>query len=260
MKLELLSVAVRERSLAELFDLGLLLARRHAFDLMVLGAIGALPFAALNWWLFAHADPEDWSAMYWFLVLVAAEVPLATAPITAYLGEAMFSQRASRKDAVRVALARTPALALFGLWRGVMAFFPVLLLLYPPHAVEVLLLERQRLRATFKRANDLASNWRGELTSHLIASYAVLATGVALTLFATAEAVKLLFWGFGGEDGILSWLHPAHPPIHALLWPFIAYLAVVRFLAYIDLRTRREGWEVELELRRAGRRLEPANR
>ena len=42
-------------------------------------------------------------------------------------------------------------------------------------------------------------------------------------------------------------------------WLVVGYFAVVRFLCYLDLRIRREGWEVELLLRaegaRAGRRL-----
>ncbi len=258
MKLDLLSVVVRERSLAELFDLGLLLARRHAVDLVVLGGLGALPFAALDWWLFAQTDPEHWGTLYWFAVLVAAEVPLATAPITAYLGDAMFSRRASRRDALRTVAARLPALLAFGLWRGLLALLPVLVIAYPAHVVEVLLLERPPLRGAFRRANDLAGNRRGDLAGHLIAGWAILVGGVCLSVFAIAELVKLLFWGFGSDGGVLRWLHPAHPAIHVLIWPIIAYLAVVRFLAYIDLRTRREGWEVDLELQRAGRRIEPA--
>ncbi|MCA9262318.1 MAG: hypothetical protein KDA60_00655, partial [Planctomycetales bacterium] len=35
------------------------------------------------------------------------------------------------------------------------------------------------------------------------------------------------------------------------LWVVASYVAIVRFLSYLDLRIRREGWELELMLRSA---------
>ena len=40
------------------------------------------------------------------------------------------------------------------------------------------------------------------------------------------------------------------------LWTVLGFFAVVRFLGYLDLRIRREGWEVELMMRAEGARLE----
>ena len=39
------------------------------------------------------------------------------------------------------------------------------------------------------------------------------------------------------------------------LWLVVGLLTVVRFLGYLDLRIRREGWEVELLMRAEGARL-----
>ena len=39
------------------------------------------------------------------------------------------------------------------------------------------------------------------------------------------------------------------------MWLVFAFFAVVRFLAYLDLRIRREGWEVELMMRAEHTRL-----
>ena len=36
----------------------------------------------------------------------------------------------------------------------------------------------------------------------------------------------------------------------------VAYVTVVRFAAYIDLRTRREGWDIELDFKQSARRYE----
>ena len=38
-------------------------------------------------------------------------------------------------------------------------------------------------------------------------------------------------------------------------WIVIGYFAVVRFLSYLDLRIRSEGWEVELAMRAEGSRI-----
>ena len=40
------------------------------------------------------------------------------------------------------------------------------------------------------------------------------------------------------------------------LWIAVGYFTVARFLGYLDLRIRREGWEVELMMRAEGARLE----
>ena len=39
------------------------------------------------------------------------------------------------------------------------------------------------------------------------------------------------------------------------LWLVVGYFAVARFLGYLDLRIRREGWEVELVMRAEQARL-----
>jgi hypothetical protein len=40
-----------------------------------------------------------------------------------------------------------------------------------------------------------------------------------------------------------------------VLWIVGGYMTVVRFLGYLDLRIRREGWEVELTMRAEAARL-----
>jgi hypothetical protein len=52
----------------------------------------------------------------------------------------------------------------------------------------------------------------------------------------------------------VRWYHAqlAYP---AILWLLAAYFSVVRFLDYLDLRIRHEGWEVELLMRAEALRL-----
>jgi hypothetical protein len=275
MNFEELSITVRERSLPELFDLALQLCRRHALNLTLLAIAGAAPWIALDWLVLTGTPDDSWLPLSWLVVLLVTQAPMATAPITAYLGEAMFSRRPTVRGALTSAARRWWQLLLLGLARGagpalaVLLFsgvgdgLPGLLLLFllmfhPAHAVEVVLLERQSLRASMRRANQLMASWRSEAVSHLAVGAVVVTMGCLIAAHAGAEVINLLFWKWleGGDWRL--WFHPGLNLLPALLpWPFIAYLAVVRFLAYIDLRTRREGWEIELDLRRAGRRLEP---
>ena len=275
MNLEELSVAVRERSLAEQLDLALLLARRHAARLALLGLLGAAPWIALDWLLLAGSDPEQPAALAWLVVLLVMQTPLATAPITAYLGEAMFSRQPTVRGALAAARRRFAPLLAFALYRGALVAVPVLLLagvaggtpgllllfllmFYPLHASEVVLLERQPLRASFTRARQLMASWRGEAVGLLALGGVVIAIGTLTTVLAGVVLINLLFWDAIPGEEWWRWFHPGGTPLALLMpWPFIAWLAVVRFVSYIDLRTRREGWEIELDLRRAGRRLEP---
>jgi hypothetical protein len=40
------------------------------------------------------------------------------------------------------------------------------------------------------------------------------------------------------------------------VWTTVGFFTVVRFLSYLDLRIRREGWEVELKMRAEAARLQ----
>lgn len=277
MNLDELSVAVRERTLPELFDLSVQLCRRHAVQLAILSLTGFLPWILLDWLLLKDASDDSWLPLAWLIALLVAQAPIATAPITAFLGEAMFNHRPTMRGAWASTVKRLRALLLVSLMRGaapllgVLVFsragdgFPgfillIALIFHPVHAVEVILLERQPIRPSLRRANQLMSSWRSEGVGHLLASACLIVGGCLMAAHAGAEVINLLFWNWIDLSEWERWFHPGVSLVALLLpWPFIAYLAVVRFLAYIDLRTRREGWEIELDLRRAGRRLEPVS-
>ena len=260
MNIDHTTIAVRERSLPELYDLALLVLRRHAWPLLLLALIGCGPFALLNWLMLAGApDERAWASWYPLLLLLAIEGPLATAPLSAYLGSALFDHQPRMRDALRQALAQSGKLLLFGLWRGVLALFPMLLVFYPPHAVEVCVLERQGMRATWKRANALRAVWTAEWSTHLLVAACLMAIGLVVVINTTETVLSVLMHAelIRDDDDWHHYLPGASFAPHLACWLVMTYLAVVRFLTYIDLRTRREGWEVDLALKREARRLEP---
>jgi hypothetical protein len=252
------TIVVRERSLPELYDLALLVCRRYLWPLLILGIIGCAPFMVINWWLLsAPQTDKSWGYWYWCLLLLAIQGPFATAPITAYLGAALFDDQPRIGKALAQGWSHWWALMVFGLWRGLLGIFPFLLIFWPPHAVEVAVLERQKLGATWKRANALRAVWTSEWVTHLMVAGGLLAIGLFCLVDTATTLISLLMHAdfLGYEDGWSYYLPNVSIAPHIASWMVLMFLAVVRFLAYIDLRTRREGWEIDLAIKREARRL-----
>lgn len=253
MNLDDMSIAVRERSLPELYDLTVLVVRRHITDIALLTLLLGAPLTGLNWLLLrTDSDQGNW---YLLALLLSAEAPIYAAVITAYLGQAMFSREPSKRRALADASRRWLAVVGCALLRFLLTLFPLLLLLYPAHLVEVLVLERQRGGTAWKRAWSLASFYRGEDLLHLVLNLAVGVVAVFLILGGCIELVSVLQLGLADTIDRAQLIHPGRPWLLAACCPAMAFCAALRFCSYLDLRTKREGWEVELEMRRAGQAL-----
>lgn len=257
------TIAVRERGLAELYDLALLVVRRRPWPPLLLALLGAAPFAALDVWLLAGgaADADGLGRWYPLLLLIAVQAPFAFAPLTAWLGAAMFDAQPRFAQALRDGWRPWFGLLLGGLTRGLLAAFPLLLALWPPHFVETLVLERGRLRAAWSRAAALRGVAGGDGVVHLLVATLVLAATVWCLAGTVLAAKGLLLhadpWTW--EDWHI-WLPGRSLVPHLAVWAAAGWLTVVRFLWYIDLRTRHEGWEVDLSLRQAALRLREGGR
>jgi len=121
----------------------------------------------------------------------------------------------------------------------------------------VAVLERQPLAATWRRANALRTAWTSEWTLHLLVSALVASLGLWMLIGSLGMLLSLLIHADPWLDESWRFFNPGSSIApHIAIWLVAAYLATVRFLAYLDLRTRHEGWELDLLLRRAGQRLE----
>jgi hypothetical protein len=262
MNLDAATVALRQRTTVEILDLALLVCRRHWLAIPFLTVAGALPWALLDAWILSGGRRGDedaaWVAWFPFLLLVAAQVPLATAPLTAFLGQALFDRRPSAGRALATAGKRIPVLLGAGVLRGVFAVIPPVLLAWPSHLVEALVLEGQGFAGAWRRAGALrgADTRAGPVL--LLLAIPVLMGAVVLVV-GTLEAVLGILmhadpwqveqWTSMADPG-------ASPAVQVAVWAAVGFLGVVRFFAYIDLRTRAEGWAIDLDLRRAAARLD----
>ena len=77
----------------------------------------------------------------------------------------------------------------------------------------------------------------------------ILLTGAVAATFVFASGTLFNDWQPG--PAMIRFMYPA------TLWIVAGYLSVVRFLSYLDLRIRHEGWEVELRLRAEASRQLP---
>ena len=274
-------IAIRERDLFDLLDLALHMVRTHWLSLLVASLVGVAPFALLNYWLLAEltfVEEQDY-AWYAFrmVLLVLFEAPLAAVPVTLLLGQAMFSERFAVARIARQAIASLPHLFIYQLlirgllmpqalfwetfdrnWTALMwAYFIAWFVpfTYWPYINEVILLERNPLRSgkshlsTWKRSRVLHQGYYGDLFARLLGC-AVIAAALGTALWLALWYVRGLFAETNDFD---STMYTIYLPV--ALWIVAAFFNVVRFLSYLDLRIRREGWEVELMLRAESDRL-----
>jgi hypothetical protein len=264
-QLDRTQLVIRERGWLDLLDLSLRVIRVHALPLALTLTVGILPAMIFNAWLlaglcqveFVQTVPRPY--LFWMLILVLAEIPLVTAPATLYLGEAAFLERPRARTIAADFFRALPQLLYFSAMRAV--FLPAIVTWCVPFVVwpylnEVILLERNPLRqhrpaqsTTFRRAGLLHAGSRGDLLLRWMVSAALGIMLFAAFLCTMQVLVGLLLDDWDWEGLGFTLYYPL------ALWITAAYFTVVRFLGYLDLRIRREGWEVELMMRAEGTRL-----
>jgi len=248
-------IVVRERGYLEILDLALHVIPSQGRPLLVALAVGMMPFALLNHWLLAgyldYGLESSFHADYLFLMLVLVlwELPLATAAATLYLGHAIFGEPAGRRAIAREFYQSLPQLLFYqGLLRPIFAWTR-------PFLGEVILLERNPMRSpngaartTAQRSKDFHGSDMDPFGRWLGA--AAFGGAMFAMLWGSSYAVRSVL--VGSFDWDLSMVTVYYP---LALWTVVGYFAVVRFLVYLDLRIRREGWEVELMMRAEEARL-----
>jgi len=268
-------IAIRDRDLLDVLDLSLQVIRAYLGPWLIAGLAGAVPFVVLNWWLLhtlpMRSTPADQSLYVCLMVLLVAwELPLAGAPLTAYFGKALFIQRPSARQLIREVTGSLPQLFLFqGLLRGIF-FLPAIwlgelwwLMIFVawipfvswPYLNEVILLERNPLAAgrgrmsSWQRSQNLHEGTRGAQLGRWM-TFLVMGGLLTASLAGLVWFLRGLFtnrWGY--DDAVWQFVVPA------AMWIVAAFFTVARYLSYLDLRIRREGWEVELQIRAEGERL-----
>ena len=243
------SVVVRQRSLLEVVDL----AFRFVFGLAPglyarLSAAVLLPCLAICA-LLRHFYAWDWFEIW---VLAAAFGTVAQGVFTLTAGQLMFSEEVSARVLLRTFARRLPRyLSALLVTRTAIALGSLLVLLAPVAWVaaafvhEAVLLEASGSGIEAFRRSSRFVRHHGRATFELIVVLVAL-TAVCIGVFelignSIVQFVLQLGTPFGALDDGGS--------LYALIGYFasIPVCATVRFLAYIDARTRRDGWDVQVQ-------------
>lgn len=268
MRLDRLQVAVRPRNVLECLDLTMLVCGRRPLGIAAAATIGALPMILLNRAAFADAESE--ASLPTLALALALEMPWAAAPLTLYLGQAMFTERftaVSWRDCRRAFGAALLPLVLFQfIVRGlafVTLFGAVVWLPLAYYVGPVILLERGRTAGVIGRCWSLCRCELARIVLLLVIDAVLLGAGW-MTGYKFLESFTVLWRGGtlgdvfsavfdpSAEDGdaaIAAMRTFASWPSQIAFWMAATVVAVYRFFTYLDTRIRHEGWDIELKFR-----------
>ncbi len=250
-------IILRPRSLDEIFDLALAYSRKSFRDFsrlyLLIAALGTA-LVALPWLVFGLSPGAGFC-------LATIVVVLLERIVTVYAGRHLFGNTATLKGALRATMRRLPLLA------STLGFFylPVMLIalgefknellvgfglflstIWPflaaahVHLSEVALLEQLPAAKSMKRTHALGARRFGRALGLMLVS------GLLRLLFITAAvfAFRFVFEFMLQFKGIPKELKVITAFYGLLLTS--PYFALVRLFDYVDARTRREGWDIQV--------------
>lgn len=287
MRLDRTRIAIVERRQSEILDLSFLVLREFFAPIVGYVLLLAVPVAVMNYFLIQSmaADLIEPATIFRYLwtmaMLVYVEAPFAGILATAYLGKATFHDMVTVGELFREVRAVVHRIVWTQLiQRGIVVFIllaavvaredaatPMEYSLLPgicvglflwravrPYINEIVLLEKSPIWSKSekqitirKRSSRLHSS--GDLFGRGLAMLLV-TLSLGLAVFGLIWFIVATFandWGWGPVI--------VHVAIPSVFWILVIYVTVFRFLGYLDLRIRSEGWEVELKMRAEANRL-----
>ena len=237
-------VALRDRPLVDVLDLSV---RFLATNLAVYGRLSLmvlLPSFGVSW---AIGSTFGW---WWGWAATFGLSLFAQAPFTALASKLMFDEDVRALDAFTAASNALPRLFLARIFQAIVVGGGFLFFVFPSawmaaglfFVPEVVVLERGGGVGALVRAQRILSGQFGD---------AMVGFLLLLCLFVAAP-----FLGDGVGRAILENLLEIQAPDGFTVtgggalplvgfWLFVPYLATARFLIYINLRTRTEGWDIQ---------------
>lgn len=248
-------VVVRERSLAETVDLAVRFSLVLGRGLYVrLSVCLLLPSYALCWWLLhAEVAPEL------VAVLAVALFSLVQLPFTLAAGRLMFTAQVSLREVLlsslrllyRATLARLLALLLIAGGSLIVIAAP-LVIARALYMGEVIVLEGAGAYGAYQRTTRLTARRMPEAFGVWLSLLLVSAAFIAVcSIFESALAAE----GLAIEALPSVWEGLNWQAALAGLFLSVPLVSSLRFLAYIDNRTRREGWDIQVRFLELGRVL-----
>lgn len=253
---------MRRRRLDEIFDFALLVIRRHLGLFLIVGLPPVILFTALNTALifYIHGSwidrPESSSWLHLgVLVVLFFERSVLALPVLLLNGTLLFDDRPRLWQIFRTSLAVYPRyLAHQALLRSVLCVGFGWTIIAPWWAIithffksEVIALERLQGAQIGRRLSAMTAGQTERTYGFLMIDGAFF----VLVLLAASygwnyllDTLKLAerFWWLDAQPMLLA------PVMHVFILGYAIFHTTAKFLFYIDSRSLREGWDVELSL------------
>ncbi len=236
-------IALRDRSLLDVLDLALRFTVANGRAFAVMSGVVTVPCFLASWFV---AEKAGW-VLGWLSALVL--VTFAEAPYVALASRLVFDERVRAREAIVVALRSIPrlvglrALQLVSVLAGMMFFLVpgVALAAFFFFGTEVIVLEQSPVTGSVSRMQRLQSGYFGDVLMAMLALWALYAIAIVLG-DATGHAIL--------EQLLQIRVRPSEDEIGGPIALFAAWMAVpllttARFFVYLNLRTRREGWDIQ---------------
>jgi hypothetical protein len=248
MKLDESAIVLRPRTIAEVMDLACRFGAVHARLYLRTSAATLLPCFALCLAL-RHALGWSWLSTW---LAAAALATVAQGAFTVLVGRLLFSEALTTREVLSAFVRRLPSyLGALAVSRALLAASCLPLFLPLPFAWTLMLFQHEA--SLLEGAGPIASARRSArfIKGHGGTAFQLL---LLLLLAQVAFIGAAEIFGDGLLDGLLqlgrpfgSLLHDGGTPF-ALLGFFasIPYVATARFLEYTDIRTRADGWDVQV--------------
>lgn len=265
MNIHNIQIHLRNRSLDEIFDFSFLLLRKNLMQYIKLLIVPILVFAGFNIvfpLIFDYTDTKqdfDGPAQYFMISLLFFEKTIISIFLVIHNGHFLFNHKPSKRKIWMEVIKSAPRY----IWHQVILRGLYILIL--PWTIilpwrssinhffksEVILLEKlegpkmnQRLSVMSHGHNDrILLFWFFDLLffiSYLFVFY--LTYNQILSIFQLDDR----YWWL---DANLKYMFLS-PPVIILFLPYFIFHSIAKFLFYIDTRSQREGWDIELQLLR----------
>jgi hypothetical protein len=243
-------IVLRPRQLGEILDLAFLYAHASRRQTRRLSLSTLLPafLACLGLRYLAHLS---W---LWVWIIAYGLASVCLAPFTLLASRLLFAERTSTrrvwKDFARgllsLSLARLAALFMQAAGAALILLFLPLAMAHTLFLDEAILLERMPLSRAFSRASAVVRRQLAPAQFFGLAALLLRFLAVVFVDFVGRLFLEYVLQWDLGSSGL--WSEGGSALALLGLFGVVPYLAYAKFLLYIDLRTRKEGWDLQLQL------------
>jgi hypothetical protein len=259
-KLEDLQVEIRPRTAGQTVAIAARVLQHRPGPILGAWAFYTTFVLLLSYLLFAVLELHP--AWVWLVVPLLA--PLFSPPLVTTIGHLVFTPQVTFGTVAAQTLRRFFPFALLFLVNRVLVLVGLCLLVVPGLFLwrsswflgPIALLEGSPLGASFRRGRRFASGFHGHVVGHAVSAALLLGylTGAVFSLlhFLNTKIFGLSFAALTQLTLFEEYYHWLGLAAFAVVAPFIT---LVWFFVYLDVRTRKEGWDLEIAFRAQAARL-----